>query len=107
MDVIGLCETYRKAKGLSEIIARYWVYEIDKTEDDPDAKGLALLIHPKIKDCVPDCKTYSNRVIKMKVNLHGKGSATVINAHAPTTNVGEEKVEQFYNDTERAMANSD
>ena len=24
-------------------------YEIDKTKDKPDAKGLAFLIHPKIK----------------------------------------------------------
>ena len=34
------------------------MYEMGKTEDSPDAKGLALLVHPKIKDCVTDFKTY-------------------------------------------------
>ena len=53
------------------------MYEIGKTEDNPDVKGLAFLIHSKINDCVTDFKTYSNRVIKMEVNLLGKDSATV------------------------------
>ena len=43
--------------------------EIGKTEDNPDAKGLAFLIHPKIKDCVTDFKTYFNKVTGMTVNL--------------------------------------
>ena len=30
-----------------EITAGYWIYELGKTEDNPDAKGLAFLIHPK------------------------------------------------------------
>ena len=78
-----------------------------KTEDNPDAKGLAFLIHPKMKDCVIDFKTYSNRVIKMEINLQGKDSVTVINAYAPTSSTEDEKVEQFYDNIERAMADSD
>ena len=39
-DIIGLCETYRKGEALLEIRGGYWIYEIDKTEDNPDAKGL-------------------------------------------------------------------
>ena len=105
-DIIGLCETYRKGEGLLEIRAGYWMYEIGKTEDNPDAKGLAFLIHPKIKDCVTDFQTYSNRVIKMEINLQGKNSVTVINAYAPTSSAEYEKVEQFYDDIERAMADS-
>ena len=61
------------------------MYEIDKTVDGPYAKGLAFLIHSKIKECVTDCKTYLNRVIKMEINLHGKDLVTVINAYAPTS----------------------
>ena len=64
-DIIGLCETCRKREGLSEIRGGYWVYEIGKTEDNLSAKGPAFLIHPKIKECAIDFKTYSNRVIKM------------------------------------------
>ena len=42
----------------------------------------------------------------MDVNLQVKDSVTVINAYAPTSNVEDEKVEQFYDDTERAMDDS-
>ena len=64
-DIIGLCETYRKGEGLLEIRGGYWIYEIGKTEDNHNAKELALLIHPEFKDFVTDFRTYSNRVIKM------------------------------------------
>ena len=83
------------------------MYEIGKAEDNRDEKGLAFQIHPKIKDCVTDFKIYSNRVIKMEINLQGKDSVTVINAYAQTSSVEDEKVEQFYDDIERAMANND
>ena len=102
-----MCETYRKGEGLSEFRAGYWTYEIGKTEDKSNAKELTFLIHPKIQDCVTDFKTYSNRVIKMEINLQGKDSVTVINAYAPTSRAEDEKVEQFYDDIERAMADSD
>ena len=83
------------------------MYETGKTEGNPDAKGLAFLIHPKIKDCVSDFKTYSNRVIKMEVNIQGKYSITVTNAYAPTSSGEDEKVEQLYDDIERSFADSD
>ena len=85
---------YRKGEGL----LGYWIYEKGKTEENPDAKGLAFLIHPKIKDCVTDFKTYSNRLIKMEINLQGKDSVTLINAYAPTSSAEDEKVEQLYDD---------
>ena len=96
-------EFYRKGKGLSEIRD----YETGKTEDKPDAKGLAFLIYPKIKNCVNDFKTYSNRVIKMEINLQGKDPVTVIYAYAPTSRAEDEKVEQIYDDIERTMADRD
>ena len=83
------------------------MYEIGKTEDNPDAKGLGFLTQPTIKDCVTDFKTYSNRVIKMKVHLQGNDSVTVINAYAPTSCVEDEKVEHLYDDIKRAIADSD
>ena len=43
----------------------------------------------------------------MEVILQGKDSVTAINAYAPTSSAEDEKVEQFYDDTERAMADSD
>ena len=81
--------------------------EIGKTEDNRDAKRLTFLIHSKIKDYVTDFKTYSNRVIKMEIHLQGKGSVTVINAYAPTSSAEDDKVEHFYDDIGRAVADSD
>ena len=43
------------------------MYETGRTEDNPDAKGLVFLIHPK--DYVTNSETYSNTAIQMKVNL--------------------------------------
>ena len=33
------------------------MYEIGKIGDNPNAKGFAFPIHPKIKDCVTDFQT--------------------------------------------------
>ena len=43
----------------------------------------------------------------MEVNLQGKYSVTMINAYAPTYSAEDGKVEQFYDDIERAMAHND
>ena len=44
----------------------------------------------------------------MEINLQVQDSVTVINAYAPTSSAEDEKVEeQFYDDIERAMADSD
>ena len=83
------------------------MYERGKTEDNLEAKLLTFLIHQKIKDCVNDFKTYSKKVFKMEVNPQGKDSVTVTNAYAPTSSAEDEKVEQFYDDIERVMADSD
>ena len=66
LDIIVLCETYRRREGLSEIRAGYWMYESGKTNYNPNTIGLAFLMHPKLKDCVTDLKTCSNRVLKWK-----------------------------------------
>ena len=57
--------------GLSEIKGEYWMYEIGKTEDNPDGKRLTVVINPKNKNCVTDFRTYSNSVIKMRANPQG------------------------------------
>ena len=43
----------------------------------------------------------------MKVNLQGNVSVRVTNAYAPTSSAENEKVEQFYDDIARTMADSD
>ena len=90
-----------------EIRGGYWIYEISKTEDNPDTKGLTFLIYSKIKDRVTDFKTYSKIVTEMGVNLQEKDSVIGINAYAPTSSSEDKKVEHFHGDIERAMADSD
>ena len=58
--------------GVSENRGGYWMYEVVKTEDNPDAKELAFLI---TSQKTADFKTF--RVIQMEVNLQGKDSVTV------------------------------
>ena len=43
----------------------------------------------------------------MEINLLGKDSVTVINAYTPTPSAEDEKVDHFYDNIERAMADSD
>ena len=50
------------------------MYETGNTEDNPDAKRLVFLIHPKISDRVTDFKAYPDRVTKLEVNLKRKDS---------------------------------
>ena len=84
-----------------------WMYQIGKTEDNLDAKRLAILIHPNMKECATDFMTYSNRMIKMEVNLQEKDAVTMIKAYAPTCSADDETVEQSNDNIERAMADTD
>ena len=43
----------------------------------------------------------------MEINLQGKDSVTVMNAYAATSCAEDDKVKQFFDDIERAMADSD
>ena len=46
--VVGLCETKRRGEGLRELSGGSWMYEVRKTEESPNAKGLALLINKNL-----------------------------------------------------------
>ena len=52
--VVGLCKTKRRGEGLRELSGASWLYETGKkkqkkkTEENPNAKGLALLINKKL-----------------------------------------------------------
>ena len=61
------------------------MYEIGKTEGEPRCKRLCFANTSKTYSLKTDFKTYSNRVIKMKVNLPGNDSVSVTNVYAPTS----------------------
>ena len=82
------------------------MYEIGKTEDNPKAKGVAILIHSKMKDCIANPKIYSNRVIKVDINLERQDKITVIMVYAPTSSASEAELDQFYETVEAALTDT-
>ena len=54
-----MCSTYRKGSRLLEIKGVYWMYEIGRTDGNPDAKGLVIPNIQKSKDCITILETYS------------------------------------------------
>ena len=51
--VVGLCETQRSGKGLGKLSGGSWMYVAGgKTEENPNTKGLALIINKKFTDYV-------------------------------------------------------
>ena len=86
--VIGLCETKRRGEGLRELSGGSWMYETGKTEESPNAKGLALLINKNFTDYVENFEKHSDRIISCKIKLHGKTSLQSYKSmpqHATTT----------------------
>ena len=101
--VVGLCETKRRGEGLRELSGGSWMYETGKTEENPNAKGLALLINKNFTDYVENFEKHSDRIISCKIKLHGKTSLQIIQVHAPTCDHDNETVKLFYEELEKAI----
>ena len=59
--------------------------------------GVALIVNKRVQNAVLGCSLKNNR----KISVHSQGKSfniTVIQVYAPTTNVEEAKVEDFYED---------
>ena len=59
--VVGLCETKRRGEGLRELSVGggSWMYETGKTKENPNAKGLALLINKNFTYYVENIEKHS------------------------------------------------
>ena len=101
--VVGLCETKRRREGLRELSRGSWMYETGKTEENPNAKGLALLINKNFTDYVENFEKLSDRIISCKIKLHGKTSLQIIQVYAPTCDHDNETVELFYEELEKVI----
>ncbi|GFR82568.1 endonuclease-reverse transcriptase [Elysia marginata] len=102
LDIVGLSETKRKGEGLLELRNRRWIYEAGKTEDAPNAKGLALLINNNMKNFVEGFQRHSERIISFQIKLKGE-SLKVIQVYAPTSDYEDTEIEAFYEDLAKAM----
>lgn len=102
-NIIGLCETKRKGEGLTELPGGTWLFECNKTEERPNAKGMAFLVHKNFKDYIEEFKIHSERVISCKIKLEDKKSLQIINVYAPTSTRPDEEVETLYDTIENAF----
>ncbi|XP_072048567.1 craniofacial development protein 2-like [Amphiura filiformis] len=105
-DIIGLCETKREGEGIEELKGGAWLYNQGKTEANKNAKGIGFLIHPKFIDYVRDMKYYSDRVISLIVQLTGNKQLCVIQVYTPTSDYDDEKVEELYEEVNKAIEDS-
>ena len=107
--VVGLCETKRRGKGLKKFRGGggggkgSWMYEAGKTEETPNAKGLALLMNKNFTDYVEKFEKHSDRIISCKIKISGKTSLQIIEVYAPTCDHDNETVELFHEELEKAM----
>ncbi|GFO31492.1 endonuclease-reverse transcriptase [Plakobranchus ocellatus] len=69
--IIGLSETKRRGKGLSELPGGHWIFRKGKTEDNPTAKGVALLINRNMTKYVERTNIYSERMIVCTIKTRG------------------------------------
>ena len=79
------------------------MYETGKTEESPNAKGLALLINKNVTDYVENFEKHSHTIISCKIKRHRKTSLQIIQVHAPTCDHDSETIELFYEELEKAI----
>ena len=102
-NVVGLSETKRPGEGLTEMRDGNWIFECGKTEDRPDAKGIAFLIHKDFKNYVSKLEILSDRVISCCINVENNKSIKLIQVYAPTSAAEEEEVDKVYETIEKAI----
>ena len=73
-----------------------WMYEAGKTEENPNAKGSALIINKNSTDYVKNFKKDSDRIISCKIKLQWKTSQQIIQVYAPANDRDDETVKMFY-----------
>ncbi|XP_071646707.1 craniofacial development protein 2-like [Temnothorax longispinosus] len=102
-DVLGISET--RLSGEAVTIMKSGHMLLQKNSDiDSHIRGVALLIHKKLKHLVTKTKAISDRVIYVVLRLNNKCSIQIIQAYAPTSASTEEDIEQFYEDLTAAKS---
>ena len=79
------------------------MYEAGKTQENPNAKGLAPLINKNFTDFVEKFEKHSDRTVLRKIKLHRKTSLQIIQVYASTCDHDNETVELFYEELDKAM----
>ena len=80
-----------------------WIFECGRSEDRPEAKGIAILINKKLKDFVSKFEVLSDRVISCNVNVDNNKTLKTIQVYAPTSTANEEVIDKLYETVDRAI----
>ncbi|GFO06969.1 endonuclease-reverse transcriptase [Plakobranchus ocellatus] len=99
--IIGLSEN-KKRRGLSELPGGHWIFEKGKTEDNPTANGVALLINRNMTKYEEKTNIYSERIIVCTIKTRGD-QLQIIRVYVPTTIYDDEDVEIFYEELGKAL----
>ena len=102
-SVVGSCETKRSGEWLTEMKDGSWIFDCGRSEDRPEAKGIAILINKKFKDFVSKFEVLSDRVISCNVNVENNKTLKIIQVYAPTSTADEEEIDKLYETIDRAI----
>ena len=81
-----------------------WIFECGRSEDRPEAKGIAILINKKFKDFASKFEVLSDRVISCNVSVENNITLNIIiQVYAPTTTADEEEIDKLYETIDRAI----
>ena len=94
LDILGISELQWTAMGKFDSDVHY-IYHCG--QESLRRNGVALIVIKRVQNAVHGCNLKNDRMIS--VCFQGKAfNITVIQVYAPTTNVEEAEVEQFFDD---------
>ena len=92
-----------EGEGLENFQGGHGCMKQEKTEETPNAKGLALLVNKNFTGYVEKFEKHLDRIISCKIELDGKTSLQIMQVYAPTSDHDDETVEMLYEGLEKAM----
>ena len=99
VDILGISEL--KWTGMGEFNSDdHYIYYCG--QESPRRDGVAIMVNKRVQNEVLGCNLKNDRMIS--VRFQGKPfNITVIQVYAPTSNVEEAEVEQFYEDLQDVL----
>ena len=94
VDILGISGLKWTGMGEFNSDGRYIYY---CGQESLRRNGVAIMVNKRVRNAVLGCNLKNDRMISIR--FQGKPfNITVIQAYAPTSNIGEAEVERFYED---------
>lgn len=106
LDIVALSETRFAEQGqLIEVGANYTFFWSGRPTDERRESGVGLAIRSNLASKLVSLpKGINDRLMTLKLPLHGKRSATIISAYAPTMTNPDDIKDKFYEDLESVIS---